>query len=191
MDIDKFIDDVNNADWQKFDDAEYFRDRYDGIDSFAQAVPPPLIALALIDKESNDMLNMKMLKKQGMSRTDFISNATIESNVRFAIGNDHRGTYYPVIREALPFIIEVALYGNHVVARNCAINALIDLYGFEPEGSFDPEGDADELSKFVDKAIKDMVARHRENFSKFAVDDPRNKSLIEDLFRYVDKQDEV
>ena len=189
MDVGKFIVNVNNADWQKYDDAEYFRYDHGGIGSFSQAVPPTLIALALADEESDDLLNMKMLKKRGISRTDFISNAMIDCKVRFAIGNDHRGTYYPVIREALPFIIEVALYGNHVVARTCAINALIDLYGFEAEGSFNPEGDADELSEFVKKTIKDMVVEHRENFSKFAVDDIRNRFLIEDLFKHVDKQD--
>ena len=189
MDVKRFIEKVNGADWQRFDDAEYFRFKSDDINSFAQTVPLALIALALADKESNEQINMESLKKQGISRTDFIANYLIGSCIMFAIGNDHRGTYYPVVREALPFIIEVALYGNHVVARACAIDTLIDLYCFEPEVyGMDSKDDLDELSRFVRKSISDVVSAQRNSFMQFAIDDKRNKMLIEQLFSYCDKE---
>ena len=189
MDVKGFTERVNGADWQRFDDAEYFKFRFDGINSFAQTVPPTLIALALADKESDEQINMKSLKKQGISRADFIANYPIGSSVRFAIGNDHRGTYYPVIREALPFIIEVALYGNHAVARACAIDTLVDLHCFEPEVcGIDSKDDLDELLRFVRKSISDVVSAQRNSFMQFAVDDKRNKMLIEQLFSYCDKE---
>ena len=152
MDINRFIENVNNVDWKKFDDAEYFKYRYDGINSFAQTVPQILIALATVDKESDDLYRL-------------------DGRVRFAVGNDHRGTYYPVIREALPFIIEVALYGNHSEAQTCAICVIEDLYFFYPE--IYPENDSNELLEnelleFVETTIKDLIAEHRENLLDFA-----------------------
>ena len=176
MDINSFIENVNSVDWQKFDDDRYFRYRFDGINSFAQIVPQSLIALALAERESEEGI----CQVAGII-PDLLLNASITSSVMFAIGNDHSGTYYPVIRSALPFIIQIALSGNHVVSKNCAINILIDLYNFCPEDG------SNELMEFVQKTIKDMIIENKESFHKFAVDDVRNKSLIESLTSIVDE----
>lgn len=188
MDIAKFIENVNGVDWQKYDDAEYFKYRYDGINSFAQTAPMPLIALAAADNESDELLYKPLV--ENFDKFHFSANGYISHNVLCAIGNDHSGNYYPVAREALPFIIEVALYGNHLVARNCAINILIDLYYFSPGNFHEDEETANELEQCVSKTIRDMIAEHRGNFLKFAIDDTRNKSLIEGLLCIVDEQDE-
>ena len=180
MDINSFVERVNSTNWQKYDDAKYFQYRYDGINSFAQTVPQALIALALVDKESDELLDMNLLKRIGKSRTDFISNAPICSNLMFAIGNDHAGYYYPVALEALFFIIEVALYGNHVVARNCAIDSLINLYYFASDD------DSGELTTTVKKTIKNMIIRHKDNFIKFTVDDKRCNAIVDDLVGIID-----
>ena len=185
MDICRFIEKVNITDWQKFDYYYYFNYRCDSINSFAETVPPTLIALALVDEESDELLCMEVLERLGKSRTDFIANALIGSNVRFAIGNDHASSYYPVTREALPFIIEVAVGGNHIVARACAINTLIDLYYFCPDVC--PDELSDELMKFVKEAIRNMVEEHRDNFLRLAIDDARTKSLISDLLDIIDE----
>lgn len=65
-------------------------------------------------------------------------NSIVYHRVLFAIGNDHRGTYYPAIQDALMYIIKVALADGVEIAKNCALSILIDLYAsFEPEiGSY-------------------------------------------------------
>ncbi len=51
----------------------------------------------------------------------------------YALGNDHAGTYYPVVLPAIPFVGEI-LRGPALVARLRALDVLIDLLGsFEPE----------------------------------------------------------
>jgi len=65
-----------------------------------------------------------------------------------AVGNNHAGFYYPVVKEALPFIIEVALDGNNVFSRRCAINTLIDFNHFSchPEDS--------EVEEFIARTLR-------------------------------------
>jgi len=150
-------------------------------------VPKPLIALATVDFECDKMIYKPFGKEIDTSVVDFSANGTVCSTLLFAIGNDHSGSYYPVAREALPFIIEVALYGNHLVARNCAVNILIDLYYFGPHVCrYD---DADELMEYVKSTIRGVIEKHREVFLKLISLDIRNKALIENLLCIGDEQD--
>jgi hypothetical protein len=169
MDIDKFIMEIKAVGWHSFKGDFYV----------PESVPLSLISLALPEQESKEGI----YPIAGIT-PDVVLNPPIKSAVMFAIGNDHRGTYDPVIREALPFIIQIALSGNHVVSRNCAINILLDLYFFYPADR------SDELLKFVRKTIRDAIIENRESFSKFAVDDTRNKSLIESLLSIVDEEED-
>lgn len=167
MDISRFIEKVNSTDWQNYDDPEYFRYRYDGICSFAQTVPSLLIALAALDNESDELNDLN-------------------GQIRFAVGNDHRGTYYPVIREVLPFIVEVALFGNHVEARASAICVMEDWYFFDPE--IYPKNDSNdllenELLEFVETTIRNLM-EYRENLMNFASVNHKEK-LIEGFFGIV------
>jgi hypothetical protein len=61
------------------------------------------------------------------------SDAGISSEVRYAIGNDHRGTYYPAALEAIDLIIEIEKCSDKEAARNCAKYILNDLYYFQLE----------------------------------------------------------
>lgn len=65
--------------------------------------------------------------------------AGISSEVRFAIGNDHRGTYYPAALEAIDLIIEIEKYSELESARKCAYWILNDLNYFQLEMSDDDE----------------------------------------------------
>ena len=54
----------------------------------------------------------------------------------FAIGNNHAGTYFPVVLHTLPFL-EAVLRAPGLHARHGALEALIDLIGaFVPDPSF-------------------------------------------------------
>jgi len=159
VDIEQFKADVQSVNWCSY-----------------REVSNTLIAIALADKESKDGI----YQLDGVS-TDFLSNAKIVTNVMSTIGNDHRGVYYPVARDALPFIIQVALFGNHMVARNCAINILINMFYFYPHDS------DEELRDFVRNTIKVAIANNVKNFTQFALDDTRNSSLVECLFAIRDE----
>lgn len=53
--------------------------------------------------------------------------------VLYALGNDHAGTYFPVVVPILPFLGQI-LRGSSMIARLRALDVLIDIVGsFEPE----------------------------------------------------------
>jgi len=93
------------------------------------------------------------------------------NKVLFSIGNNHRGTYYSVAKEAIKYILLTAISGEREVARNCALNILVDLYG-----SFWPEPDNPILMKSVLSTIED----NKEVFIRIAeneAESERNRSL--------------
>ena len=165
MDIQRFISEVNAVNWDKYEGVDYYE---------PEKVPETLISLAIADEETRE--GLYLMENVNYDEVDFLANPPIKSAVMFAIGNDHSGSYYPAVREALYFIIWVALSGNNLVAKNCAINLLIELYSFCPENDSDKD-----LEKFVKKTIVDTILENKENFMKLVVDDKRNKSLIENL----------
>jgi hypothetical protein len=169
MDVEQFISEVKAMDWRGFSGTAYYK---------PDEVTAALLSLACADEEST----AGIYKIEGLE-SDLLLNAKIKSDVMYAIGNDHSGAYYPAVRGALPFIVQVALNGNHCVARNCAINILIDLYYFEPDG------DEPELENYVRETIKKTIAEHRNNFLEFATDNQMNNSLIESLLCIADEQD--
>ena len=165
MDINKFISSVNSINWINLSDSLYYK---------PEKVPISLISLCCAENEC----------KEGIYQIDDVEpdlllNTKICNDMLFAIGNNHRGTYYSVVRRALPFILQVALYGNHIVAKNCAINILIDLYYFCPDSD---DFNDNSLESFVKNTIKNAILENKEVFSKIALDDKRHNSLIKCLF---------
>ena len=138
INIDKFTMAVNAVVWQKYDEPKYFRYYADGINSFADIVPQSLIALASAEYVEPMMAGGYPVYPQ------------VAGGVLDSIGNNHNGTYYPVVREALPFIMEVALNGNNKFSRGYAVNVLDDLYCFSPDMRVDVEG----LQDFVRSTIE-------------------------------------
>src|SRR6478609_8661989 len=62
--------------------------------------------------------------------------------VLFALGNNHAGTYFPVVVPAIPFLGEI-LTSEHVAPRLRALDVLIDLVAsFEPEEGHESIGTA-------------------------------------------------
>jgi hypothetical protein len=55
--------------------------------------------------------------------------------VLFAVGNDHRGSYFPIVLDAIPFLGEILVAGTRR-ARARTLDVLIDLVG-----SFAPDPD--------------------------------------------------
>lgn len=98
----------------------------------------------------------------------------------YAVGNNHAGTYFPVILPVLPFLCEILGSGGPWSART-AINVLIDwLASFCPDTGFErietPDGEADLRSCVMDYAQAAILPVER-----IAQSDPMNRELALDL----------
>jgi len=101
----------------------------------------------------------------------------------WSMGNNHAGTYYPVVLGVLPEMEQILLSGNPW-AQRAAIEALIDL-----GGSFIPEpGYETYLGGSVQETLKAFVHSVRPHITPFvAADDARARSAI-DLLELIDDQ---
>jgi len=177
MDINQFTAEVNAVNWHCFSGPEHYR---------PESVPAALISLALAQESKESLDNFKDMDFGFLSQErDLLLNSSIASDVKFSVGNDHSGSYYPAVRMALPFIIHVSLFGNHLVARNCAINILIDLYYHCPDCT-GTDVDPEELQKFLRGTIKKTIVENAENFRQFAIENEGNDSLIKSLLGIVE-----
>ena len=78
----------------------------------------------------------------------------------YAIGNNHRGTYYPILVPALPIVTAIASL-QQLPAGEIALDALLDIYlSFYPEPGYeqitDPSGDAHPVRVLVEEAFQKM-----------------------------------
>jgi hypothetical protein len=79
----------------------------------------------------------------------------------YAFGNNHAGTYYPVVLAALPFLAEV-LDGAGPWARIATLEVLIELStSFAPEQSYEriltPDGDSKELRGLLREGVQRIL----------------------------------
>ncbi len=59
------------------------------------------------------------------------------NRVLYAVGNNHAGTYYPVVLEIVPFLGEL-LHHTSTLVRETTLDILVDLAGsFDPEPGFE------------------------------------------------------
>lgn len=122
MNYSAFEEKVRNVDWTKYLEPEYFDP--ETMDYRPDRTIRALIQLSRFEADES---------KDGFG-------AGIISEVLFAIGNDHRGTYYPAALEAIDLIIEIEKHSENEAARKCAFDTLGDLYYFQLElGSDDKQ----------------------------------------------------
>jgi hypothetical protein len=101
----------------------------------------------------------------------------------WAIGNNHAGTFYPVVLAVLPEIEQILMNGGSW-AQRATIEALIDL-----GGSFGPEqGHETYLGGSVQETLRAFIHSMRDHLVPLAVgDDARAKSAL-DLIELIDDQ---
>lgn len=84
---------------------------------------------------------------------------TAYNQVLYAFGNNHAGTYYPVVIRAVPFLAEL-LSHNVAAVREVTLDVLIDLVGsFAPEPGFDlldEQGPRRHLSTVLHAAVAEL-----------------------------------
>lgn len=72
-----------------------------------------------------------------MAATDVESCSSACDKLLYSVGNDHAGTYYPVLLAVLPFLEEAVMQGAHWPQR-AALSVLDDLYAsFHPEPGYE------------------------------------------------------
>ena len=123
------IDKINHIDWSKYSGVEYFE--------------PKDVAKSLIDLI---LLNdAKQAEKVG-------------NNILSTVGNNHAGTYYPAMIDAIDIIIYAALNAKNSVSSRCALAILEDIYAsFEAEMGNYSSCTGTELDNLVSEKIEALL----------------------------------
>ena len=146
------VEQIKSVDWGKFKGIEYYE---------PNDVAPALIALVNLDDDN--------------------CNEDIYNQVLFAIGNNHGGTYYSAIQEALRFILITAIDGNSEVSRNCALEMVTDIYcAFGPELTQETFHLYDKLKSNVKKEVEELYPKLME-LASLKSESQRNRKLALDL----------
>ena len=135
----------------------------------------PLDLTQFPQPESNDSQSVEAALN-GLRRAGSEA-AAIEAYDAFlwAVGNNHAGTYYPVVLAVLPEIEEI-LVGGQAWAQRAVIESLIDLGGsFVPE-----EGHENYLGGSVQESLSTFIqSMHRHVLPLSEGKDARAKSAVE------------
>ena len=101
----------------------------------------------------------------------------------WAIGNNHAGTFYPVVLGVLPQLEQILLEGN-VWAKRAVMESLIDLGGsFIPE-----EGHQRYLGTPVQETLQAFIHSMRRHIAPLAVADGPCANSASDLLELIDDQ---
>lgn len=76
--------------------------------------------------------------------------------VLYAVGNNHCGTYFPIVLEVIPFLGEILSAGPHW-SRVETLEILVDLAGsFVPDGDFSEQDGAEQLARALRARIEQL-----------------------------------
>lgn len=133
--------------------------------------------------ESNDPGSVEAALEALWSACDEPSAIEAYDAFLWAMGNNHAGTFYPVVLGVLPEIEQLLVSGKPW-AQRATIEALIDLGGsFAPE-----EGYETYLGGSVQGTLRAFIHSMRGHIAPLAIgDDARAKSAI-DLLELIDDQ---
>jgi hypothetical protein len=102
-----------------------------------------------------------------LAANDATSSQNAYNQIMFAIGNNHAGTYYPVIVPALPFMAEI-MNNENLWARATVTSALADLYGFEPEFERPNYHTTDKLREELYSIVQNTIPNFRDALERLA-----------------------
>lgn len=133
--------------------------------------------------EHNDRGSVKAALEALRDARDEASAAEAYDAFLWAVGNNHAGTFYPVVLAVLPEVEKLLVEGEYW-AQRATIEALIDLGGsFAPE-----EGYETYLGGSVQGTLKTFIHSLRRQIAPLAIgDDPRARSAA-DLLELIDDQ---
>lgn len=110
--------------------------------------------------------------------------------VLFALGNNHRGTLWPVAIAMIPFLVEILEHGPAAAAA-CAAEILHNVLLFYPDDGFDTMLKPDGTPVPLRDAILDEVVRFRPQMEQIRRSRQQCAALTEplsDLFGHLDER---
>lgn len=124
-----------------------------------------------------------------MAATDAESCASAYDNLLYALGNNHAGTYYPILLAVMP-VLETIINSGQPWPQRAALSALDDLYGsFHPEPGYEhvnlPEGDTLDL----ESAFRRTVHGLRDALEQISETGNPNASLATDLLSLLNEDE--
>ena len=112
----------------------------------------------------------------------------VQDNLLFAIGNNHRGTYYPVTIQAIEFIIYVAIDSDSEVARYASLETLILIYyTFSAENECYDQLSVDQVENLVYTSIESFIHRFQHRLTD-TFESERNKQTLSELVELIEKR---
>ncbi len=99
----------------------------------------------------------------------------------YAVGNNHAGTYYPVLIPVVPFLEEIILKGE-AASQRAVLCVLGDLFGsFQPEHGYEQVDLPDGGKQDVAAAFKQRLHALGPVLERIASSDSQNASLAGEL----------
>jgi hypothetical protein len=116
-----------------------------------------------------------------MEATDSDSSSAAYNKLLYAVGNNHAGTYYPVLVAVTPFMEELLLMGNPWSVRT-VLNALIDLLAsFEPAPGYETFRNQAGNPQSLADSFKESVHRLRPSVERIVAGCEFNAKIAREL----------
>ena len=114
----------------------------------------------------------------------------IYNQVLFALGNNHRGTIWPVAIAAIPFLVEI-VEGGPAAAAHCAAEVLYEVLLFYPDEGFETVLGSDGSVVPLREAILGEVLKFRSRLERIArapESPPALVGEVSDLIEHIDER---
>jgi hypothetical protein len=99
----------------------------------------------------------------------------------YAVGNNHAGTYYPVLLAVMPFLEEIVDTGE-ASSQHVALDVLLDLFGsFRPEPGYEAIDLPSGGKRSVEAALGERIHALRPALERIASEGGSNAVLAEEL----------
>jgi hypothetical protein len=105
----------------------------------------------------------------------------------YAVGNNHAGTYYPVLVAVIPFMDEILRIGQPWSVRT-VLSILIDLLAsFKPEPRYETFNDEAGNSEMLANAFQESTHRLRSSVERIATDGEVNAEMAKEVTSFMDR----
>ncbi len=113
--------------------------------------------------------------------SDAASCSTAYEGLLYAIGNNHAGTYYPVLLAVMPFL-EQAVMDESLWPQRAALSVLDDLFAsFRPEPGYESATLQGADSQEIEPVFRQRARALRESLASIARGDSSNARIAEEL----------
>ena len=117
----------------------------------------------------------------GAIQSDAATCSSAYNALMYSVGNNHAGTYYPVLLAAMPFLEQAAMEGS-LWPQRAALSALDDLFAsFHPEPGYEQASLNGADSQEIEPVLRRRVRALRDSLERIAQGESPNASIAESL----------